>query len=287
MSVGKLLVQKLTRALWYIDPHHSKFASRNILLPPQLGSFEGYNDYKRKNEMEPPHSGSSISHHVEELSGLLMQPWFHHRRFELLRKEVEMLVDWLQKYCEYLKGRKEFMIEHHKSTSESQVVDDNTSLATLPICSDLVHSNYADVEENLRSLDFYKRVFINDFAPTDRFKRRAWMANLALPYPTYMYRYAYGNNLGTLSCIWKIPSGPVDKTAVSQVFFNLTKQQVTYSTGAMRRDFLQRYNRLVKTPKSVLRNIYRTLLNDGSRPSSSVETEVDECVAKAVLFLVT
>lgn len=123
MSVGELFVQKLTRALWYIDPHHSKFASRNIHLPPQLGSFEGY-DYKHKKEKEPQLSVSGISHHVQELSNLLMQPWFHHRRFELLRKEVEMLVEGLQKYGEYLKGRSEFMIEHHQSMTQSQKVDD-------------------------------------------------------------------------------------------------------------------------------------------------------------------
>ena len=69
------------------------------------------------------------------------------------------------------------------------------------------------------------------------------------------------------------------------MFANLNKEQVTYSTRAMRHDFLQKYNRLVKTPKSVLRNIYRTLLNDGSQTSCSVEAEVDERVAKAVVNL--
>lgn len=95
------------------------------------------------------------------------------------------------------------------------------ALTTLPICSGLVHSEYADLKENLCSLDFYKPIFPNDFSPEDRFKCRTWMANLALPYPTY------------LSYIWKIPYGPVDQAAVSQVIANFSKQQVTYSTRAM------------------------------------------------------
>lgn len=66
-----------------------------------------------------------------------------------------MLVEGLQKYCEYLKIRNDFMIEHHQSTTQSQVTDDNTSLTILPICSCLVHSDYADLEENLHSSDFY------------------------------------------------------------------------------------------------------------------------------------
>ena len=57
----------------------------------------------------------------------------------------------------------------------------------------------------------------------------------------------------------------------------------------MQHEFLQRYNRLVKTPKSVLHNIYRTLLDDSSQASFSVEAEVDECVqcskAKEQIFV--
>ena len=54
---------------------------------------------------------------------------------------MEILGEGLQKYCEYLKSRNKFMIEHHQSMIQSQVVDDNSS--------GLVHSDYADLEENL------------------------------------------------------------------------------------------------------------------------------------------
>ena len=53
MSVGEVFMQKLTRALWYIDHHHFKLASCSIHLRPHLGSFEGYNEWKRKKEKEP------------------------------------------------------------------------------------------------------------------------------------------------------------------------------------------------------------------------------------------
>ena len=127
----------------------------------------------------------------------------------------------------------------------------------------------------MRSLNFYKPLFLNDYSLADRFKRRSWMVNLASPYPTYLYRYAYGNNLSTLAYIWKIPYGPVDQTAFSCVFASLSEQQVTYSTRAMRCEFLQEYNSLIKTPKSVLHDIYHTLLSDGSRPSCIAEAKVD------------
>ena len=108
---------------------------------------------------------------------------------------------------------------------------------------------------------------------------------LTLPYPTCMYRFAYGNSLGTLTYIWKIPEGPLDQTAVSRVFTHLSDQQSKYSTRAMCQNFLVKYNRLAKIPKSVLRNIYRTLLNDGTSVSCSAEAQVDERVARAVVNL--
>ena len=256
-SVGESLTQKLTRALWYIDPHHDKFVARGIQLPPHLGTLEGYNDYKRKKERVPQLSAVQLNEHVQELSALLMQPWFTIKRFELLRQEVEGLVGAMHKYCEYLRGKDLEIKKHHQSPEPAQG-DDNASLITLPVTSGPVLSEYGVLEEKLRLLPMYEPIFVNEYAPEDRYSRRNWFAKLALPYPTCMYRYAYGNNLGTLTYIWKIPEGPLDQTAVSRVFMHLTNQQQKYSTRAMRLDFLQKYNRLAKIPKSVLRNIYHT-----------------------------
>ena len=53
----------------------------------------------------------------------------------------------------------------------------------------------------------------------------------------------------------------------------------------MRRDFLEKYSHLVKTPKSVLRNMFKCLANDHSSASCEAEQEVDDRVSKALLEL--
>ena len=58
-----------------------------------------------------------------------------------------------------------------------------------------------------------------------------------------------------------------------------------YSSRAMRRDFLQKYNRVGNVSKMVLRNIYRSLLDDSSAPEYQSQGIVDERVAKAVLLV--
>jgi hypothetical protein len=50
----------------------------------------------------------------------------------------------------------------------------------------------------------------------------------------------------------------------------------------MRQEFLNHYRRIAKTTPMILRNIYRTLLQDSTSP---VQAEVDERVAKAVIKL--
>ena len=96
-----------------------------------------------------------------------------------------------------------------------------------------------------------------------------------------LYRFAYGNHLGTLCYAWKIPDDKsVDNAAVSRVYSQLSKEQSTYSTRAMRREFLDHYTTLANVSPMVLRNIYKTLLHDSSSASNSFEKGVDERVAK-------
>ena len=51
----------------------------------------------------------------------------------------------------------------------------------------------------------------------------------------------------------------------------------------MRRDFLQKYNRVGNVSKMILRNIYRSLLDDSSAPEYHSQGVVDERVAIGVL----
>ena len=90
--------QKLSRALWYLDTHHEKFLSRGILLPPVLGSLQGYNDFHRKKEKEPRLSVELFEYHIQQLTDRVMQPWCLKKVFDPLRNEVEKLVDAMHKY---------------------------------------------------------------------------------------------------------------------------------------------------------------------------------------------
>ena len=132
----------------------------------------------------------------------------------------------------------------------------------------------------------YQPVFLNQVAPCDRLEMRKWLSGIQLPFSIMIYKYAYGNHLGTLTYAWRIPEDqPVDNTIISRNFSNLTDQQSLYCTRAMRHEFLGKYRRLAKIPTMVLRNIYRLLTNDSSSAEYSSQAQVDERVARALLDL--
>ena len=282
-DVGRSFVHKLAQCLWYLDPHHQKFLNRGTKLPVRFNAFQGYNDYKRKKEKEPRLCARELLHHADLLSGMLMQPWFSHPRFRSIRDDVAELADVMHQYALFLAVQNEKVKAHHTVTS-TQYPEDSATLVTLPAKDGPISKCYKSLCERLHRLEVYQPVFLNEIAPAERFARRHWLAELQLPFPVMLYKFAYGNHLGTIVFLWKVPnSGPVDQTEVSCVFSRLTSSQAFYSSRAMRHDFLEKYCRLAKIPKMILHNIYRTLLEDQSSASCRAESEVNERLAQALI----
>ena len=273
---GTPFAKKLAKCLWYLDAHHGKFTSRGIRFPSRFAQFQGYNDYKRKKEKEPRLSSEELKHHIDELSGMLLQPWFSGTKFNSLRSDVEELVESMKKYMEYLTTQTD-RIKAHQSSTDPTPQEDKASLTTLPATIEPIPPAYNEVAKKLEEESLYSPVYLNELAPRDRYLRRKWVSNIKLPMKVMLYKFMYGNHLGTLLFCWKVPD-VVDESKVGRIFSELTRKTNTYSTRAVRGDFLNKYHGIAKIPKMILRNIYRTLVQD-----CSAETTVDSRVAKAIL----
>ena len=125
-----------------------------------------------------------------------MQPWFAVKRFELLRNGIENLVDSLDKYKRYLSEHTE--VKSHQCESTFPSSEENASLITLPGSGGPTSSKYLNLGQKLADVEMYHPVFLNKIAPSDGLERR-WLANVQLPFTIMLYRYAYGNHLGTLT----------------------------------------------------------------------------------------
>lgn len=283
-TVGKKCVKVLCGALWYLDPHHSRFRDRSIAIPTSFEKFHGYNDWKKKKEKCPQLSQAELDRHVQAISTLLSQPWSHKPHFKPLQSKLVQLVEALKQYLNYLKKHNEAMKVVHSSSSIMRPVEENILLETrIPVPS--VCEPYQQLQEKLSTLELYHPLFLNDFSPSDRYVRKHWLNDLQLEFPVKMYRFCHGNSLGTMTFIWRLPSdiSSEDGTATAQAIATLNSQQLQYCTRQMRKDFINQYSRFVKAPTSVLRHMFKQLVHDSSASASAIQQVIDDRVSEAIL----
>jgi len=284
-TLGQHCIKTVVSALWYLDPHHDSFKDRSLAIPPCFAKFTGYNDWRRKKEKHPRLSQGDLDRHVQAVSSILCQPWSHKPSFKMLRSQLAALSEVMKQYCDYLKKHTETMKLAHSSTTVLRQVEENIMLETrvsVPQCN----AAYGQIQEKLLSLPFYEPVFVNDFSPLNRYERKHWLEKLHLEFPVKMYRYSHGNNVGTMTFLWCLPSdSPEDSTSTAQAISILNTKQKQYYTRQMRRDFLSRYSHFVKAPTSILRHMFKELVHDSSAATSAIEQSVDDRVAKAVVEL--
>ena len=214
-SIGEKFVNTISAALWYLDSHHQRLASRGIHLPKEVGALQGY-DWRKKKMKEPRISSSGLDGHIQSLSRTLSQPWLAKREYTELRSLTEGITDAMHNYKKYLDQKCESMKEAHKQTAPRRLVSDVLEVRTLEAADSPVKECYAAVNEELAEKMEYEPVCLNEFAPVDRYQRRHWMEKLELPVRSMLYRFPYGNHLGVVSFIWKIPEmGAVNESKVS------------------------------------------------------------------------
>ena len=283
-TIGERFLKQLTSTLWYLDSHHQKFSSRSIYLPKEFSGFQGFNDWKRKKIKQPVLTSPELECHIQALSRILSQPWIAKNEYSELKSLLDELVDGMYKYMNYLAKKNDEMKEAHMG-SAIRVVSNNLELHTIqPVCVESVDKSYRCIVEALSGKDEYDPICLNEIAPTDRYRRRHWLEKIQLPYKTMIYRYPYGNHLGVVSFLWKIPD-EVDETKAARLVIRLTEQHKVFASREMRREFLDKYHTLAKTNKSVLRNIYKSLMGDCSAAASIAEKGVDDRVAEALFNL--
>ena len=223
-----------------------------------------------------------LNEHMQSLSGLLYQPWLNRSRYSVLHDNVDKLVEAMHLYVRYLEHHSEKVQAQHRSPVPIRQTEDFSELRTFPPRSEGVQEQYSELNEALSSLPLYKAICLNDFAPGDSYQKKVWLSHLALPYPIKEYRYAYGNQLGTVSFVWKITE-PEDESSSAMVLLLVTGQLKTYTTRAMKQLFISKYSCIAHPSKAVLRSMFRDLVHDSSSARTSEEATVDERVALALL----
>lgn len=109
---------------------------------------------------------------------------------------------------------------HHSLINDIQI--DKTSLSALSPSNE-ISDKYSSLIETLENKPFYAPVFVQDFAPKDRFERRQWLRDLVVPFDAMLYTYTHGNSFGSLNFIWQVES-EIDQTRNSQTLTQLSSK---------------------------------------------------------------
>ena len=141
---------------------------------------------------------------------------------------------------------------------------------------------YVHLQEDIDSVECFRFFDLDRYTPENRLKRRKFIDNLKLNVPVMLYRMEFGSSIGTLNFIWKVPGNDTDNQEFSsknlKIVNNINKSLPKFSSRSMRKDFINRYYKSVKAPKSLLRNIFFELTGCESTWESSEQAEIDERV---------
>ena len=109
---------------------------------------------------------------------------------------------------------------------------ESIELTCIPVI-DRCDSCYSQVQESLENKLMHCLIFLNELAPEDRHQRKNWIAGLKLEFPAMMYRFMHGNNLGTLTFVWKTSEGGGEAAKNAKLVTELNQKQKLYSTREM------------------------------------------------------
>ena len=146
-------------------------------------------------------------------------------------------------YVKHLDRHNQHVQEQHASPVPIRCADDFSDMRTIPAVDGMVVEAYVELDRAFSDLPCTDQfVSMTAVQMTVTIGGLGSLTSVCLT-PFKEYRYAYGNQLGTVSFAWKI-SEPENETALAQVLSVVTGQLKVYATRDIKRHFVSRYNHI-------------------------------------------
>ena len=276
-------MKSILNALWHITCHHQYFKERGSKVPAYFAAFADLDDYKSKKLKKPELKVEHLQRFISELSTHLSHPWFSKTCFQSLRQQTKDLVGAMNKVANLMSVYNQKAKERHVSEKPARISMDNTSLSHLKLSNAPVHPKFEELYNDLDNREPYDPILLARYEPEDRFARFNWLETLTFPFPVVLLKRAYGGNLGTMSFVWKLPEQEeIDETKEVRLVLKISDTLPTYHSRQMRKDFLDRYSKMAKTPPSILKSIYREITGDNSEYQNEHEKLTQKRVAQFI-----
>ena len=194
---GQNFITRLTKAIWYLDPHLDKMHLRGCHLPKIFCDLQTYqhNDVFNKFYHTSHHKKSSLAQdellhlaHSIELS--LGEPWAINDIWKDIASEILELPSMMRKYCDHLQKTNNNMKLLHQSNTPARTPSENCTMCSIAPClAKELDKIYEPLYQVLLNTLPYEYIDLNLFAPQDPLKKFNYIKNLRISLHIGLYRY--------------------------------------------------------------------------------------------------
>ncbi|CAG8744019.1 10655_t:CDS:2, partial [Dentiscutata erythropus] len=221
-TIGKGFIERLTAALWYIDPHRTKFIARSLSLGEL---FNNLNQYQKDQHFNlfyhtGKHAKTNLNREkLEQLASSLelsvVQLWATSDNWEIIINKVFILISAMQKYAKNLEQINQVMKEIYISDSPARQPANDLKVYSIEPCQK-INIKYQQLQDFLSNTNDYNEINLERFLPEDAMQRYHYIKSLQIRFLITLYCYYQSNYLGTINYIWKIPIDFEDRSETTQ-----------------------------------------------------------------------
>ena len=281
-TTGIEFVKCFTPVLWHITCHHDVFEDRAAKLPAfVLQKFANLNDQISKKKSKPKLSCEAKVQSLDKMASFMIQPWMNRKEFATFRNDIGTLIKALKKLSDWMNEKNQNQKRINFSATLPREVTETTSVRCID--SDNVSNQYEALDADVYKLELYTPFHWADFELSSRYNRRHWLDNVKLASQVAIMTRHYGGTIGNINILWGIHQDDQHETNMARARLAATEGLPVYHTRQMRKDFICKYQRLVKTSTGNMKEIYRELTGDVSAAENAAEDTRQECITSFVM----
>ena len=130
----------------------------------------------------------------------------------------------------------------------------------------------------MASVDPYTPIHLSSFEPESRYERRHWIDNFVFSAIVALMVNPTGGGGGggqvaNVNIIWKVVNNEARETSMAKALIEVNNKLPSYHTRLMRKDFVNKVQKLGKVSASMLNEFYQDLTGDQSAPNDEGERE--------------
>ena len=177
-TIGKIFVNHIMNAIWYIDPHLSTLHAHSCNLSVFFTQLKTYHDgetynksYHTSHHKKIQLSQQKLLHLSSSLELSISQPWTSNDIWDQVISATLSLIQTLKKYAEYLAIKCTNMTNLHHSDESARNPENNCIMYRISACKDeSLNEIYSQLNGDLLENHFYEYIDIKQYLPTDIMK---------------------------------------------------------------------------------------------------------------------